>query len=72
MEQGYKYSELTSRIIAAAMKVHNVLGNGFQELIYHRALEIEFRSRGILAKSEMEMPIYYEGTDWNKENRFLC
>lgn len=38
----YKYSEETSKIIGSAMKVHSALGNGFQEVIYQRALEIEF------------------------------
>jgi hypothetical protein len=37
-----KHEDLTRRIIAAAMKVHSTLGNGFQEVIYQRALEIEF------------------------------
>ena len=37
-----KHEDLTRRIIAAAMKVHSTLGNGFQEIIYQRAREIEF------------------------------
>lgn len=43
INEQYKYSELTSRIIGCAMTVHKTLGNGFQELIYQRALEIEMR-----------------------------
>lgn len=42
------------------MKVHNTLGNGFQEVIYQRALEIEFKKNDIYYKREMEMPIIYE------------
>jgi GxxExxY protein len=57
----YKYSELTSRIIGSAMEVHKALGNGFQELIYQRALNIEFRNSNISAVREVEMPIYYKG-----------
>lgn len=38
-----KYKELTESIIGCAMRVHGVLGNGFQEVIYQRALEIEMR-----------------------------
>lgn len=57
----YKHSELTSKIIGCAMKVHKVLGNGFQEVIYQRALEIEFRSINLAYNREFEMPIYYEG-----------
>lgn len=53
-------SELTGRIIGCAMKVHAALGNGFQEVIYQRSLEIEFRDDGILFSREHEMPIYYK------------
>lgn len=45
------------------MKVHNILGNGFQEVIYQRALAIEFGKLGLDFKREMEMPIYYESID---------
>lgn len=53
------YEELTKRIIGCAMKVHNALGNGFQEVIYQRAIEIEMRLDGLSFAREMEMPIYY-------------
>ena len=55
----YKYSELTSKIIGCAMTVHSTMGSGFQEVIYQRALEIEFRLAGISFDREFEMPIYY-------------
>ena len=45
------------------MKVHSTLGNGFQEVIYQRALAIEMRKQGLGFKREMEMPIYYENID---------
>ena len=57
----YKYSELTAKIIGSAMEVHKALGNGFQELIYQRALNIEFRKSNISAVREVEMPIHYKG-----------
>lgn len=41
------------------MKVHNNLGNGFQEVIYQRALAIEFRIAGINYEREKEMSIFY-------------
>jgi GxxExxY protein len=41
IDEKYMHSELTSKIIGCAMKVHSSLGNGFQEVIYQRALEIE-------------------------------
>ena len=57
---GRKYSELTGKIIGCAMEVHKVLGNGFQEVIYQRALEIEMGSQLIDFKREYEMPIFYK------------
>ncbi|MDX9847675.1 MAG: GxxExxY protein [Tenuifilaceae bacterium] len=56
----YKYSELTSKIIGCAMTVHSELGNGFQEVIYQRALEIEMTDQGIVFSREYEMPVYYK------------
>jgi GxxExxY protein len=60
IKQQYKFSDRTSRIIGCAMKVHSVLGNGFQELIYHRALQIELVDEKIEFDSEFVMPIYYK------------
>ena len=53
--------ELTRRIIAAAMKVHSTLGNGFQEVIYHRAMEIEMPFHELTFEREKEMEIFYRG-----------
>ena len=55
--------ELTYQIIGCAMKVHSFLGNGFQEVIYQRALEIEFRKANIIFARELEMHIIYDGQD---------
>lgn len=55
-----KHGELTRKIIGCAMKVHSTLGNGFQEVIYQRALAIEFEEHGLSFAREMDMPIYYE------------
>jgi GxxExxY protein len=60
IKQEYKYSDLTAKIIGCAMKVHSALGNGFQEVIYQRALEIEMRDEGIGFSREYEMPVYYK------------
>jgi len=56
----YKYSDITEKILRAAMNVHGVLGNGFQEVIYQRALEIEFRLLGINFSREVNMPVFYK------------
>ena len=60
INEAYKYSELTSKIIGCAMKVHSTLGNGFQEVIYQRALAIELNEAGIENTREHEMPIFYK------------
>ena len=58
----YKYSDLTAKIIGCAMTVHKALGNGFQEVIYQRALQIEMALAGLSCNREFEMPIYYRET----------
>ena len=54
------FNDCTSLIIGCAMRVHATLGNGFQEVIYQRALEIEMSLTGLSFTREMEMPIYYK------------
>ena len=54
------YSEITGDIIGAAMEVHRILGAGFQEYIYHRALEKELTNKKLKIQSEFEMPVYYK------------
>ncbi len=61
INEQYKYSELTSKIIGCAMKVHSAMGNGFQEVIYQRAMVIEMSDEGIGFSREHEMPVYYKG-----------
>jgi GxxExxY protein len=58
-----KYEDLTHKIIGCAMKVHSTLGNGFQEVIYQRALAIEMEKQGLGFVREMEMSIFYDGID---------
>lgn len=61
IKEEYKYSELTGKIIGCAMRVHSALGNGFQEVIYQRALAIELTDNGLSFSREHEMPVYYKG-----------
>ena len=56
-----KHEDLTGKIIGCAMKVHSSLGNGFQELIYQRALAIELVEAGLNFTREHEMQILYKG-----------
>lgn len=58
-----KHDELTHTIIGCAMIVHRTLGNGFQEVIYQRALAIEMEKERLGFEREMGMTIFYEGID---------
>jgi len=55
------YKDVTHKIIGCAMKVHNTLGNGFQEVIYQRCLAIELEKADNTFEREMEQTIFYEG-----------
>lgn len=61
MAQDMKYGDITKKVIGCAMKVHATLGNGFQEVIYQRALAIELTQAGLEFSREHEMEISYEG-----------
>jgi GxxExxY protein len=60
VSEKYQYADITEKIIGCAMKVHRTLGNGFQEVIYQRALAIELENQGLEFVREREMPIFYE------------
>jgi len=60
VKTGYKYSDLTGKIIGCAMEVHKILGNGFQEVIYQRALEKEMDMHSMVFQREFEMPFIYK------------
>ena len=45
------------------MEVHRVLGNGFQEVVYQRALALEMTAKALEFSREHEMPVYYKGTE---------
>ena len=47
INEQYKYSDITAKILKSAFEVHKILGNGFQEVIYQRALEEEFKLQEI-------------------------
>lgn len=56
----YKYSDITAKILACCFEVHKILGNGFQEVIYQRALAKEMNLQGLCFAREFEMPIFYK------------
>ena len=57
------YEDLTKKIIGCAFEVHKRLGNGFQEVIYQRALQVELNFIGLSFEREMEMPIFYRDAE---------
>jgi GxxExxY protein len=57
----YPLSDLTGKIIGCAMEVHRVLGSGFQEVIYQRALARELHLQDLAFVREHEMEITYKG-----------
>ncbi|WP_198037742.1 GxxExxY protein [Mariniflexile maritimum] len=56
-----EHDKVTHNIIGSAMEVHRTLGNGFQEVVYQRALSIEMNLRNIEHQREFEMPLSYKG-----------
>ena len=61
INEKYPLSDLTGKIIKCAIEVHKHLGNGFQEVIYQRALAIELTIQNIAFEREFEMPLFYKG-----------
>jgi GxxExxY protein len=52
---------LTESIIGSAFEVANVLGAGFREKVYERALVRELALRGVSAKTQVSFPVCYKG-----------
>ncbi len=55
-----KHKHTTEKVIGASFQVHSFLGNGFQEVIYQRALAYEMGRAGLSFAREIEQPIYYK------------
>ncbi len=60
MEGSLKYKDITEKIIGASFEVHKFLGNGFQEVIYQRALAYEMSRAGLEFSREIEQDIFYK------------
>src|SRR4028118_1632495 len=63
MEVNYKFEKITYDIIGCAMEVHKCLANGFQEVIYQRALALELDRFNLNHGREVELPLFYKGTE---------
>ncbi len=61
MDYNIDINSLTHKIIGCAMEVHKALENGFQEVIYQRALAIELTEQGLSYEREKEMSLFYKG-----------
>ncbi|MBI5657811.1 MAG: GxxExxY protein [Geobacter sp.] len=55
--------EITSRIIGAIYEVHSILGPGFLETVYQKALVKELRLRGVVLEEQKELRVLYKGED---------
>lgn len=64
MSNDLKHGDITEKIIGASMEVHSFLGNGFQEVIYQRALVHEFEKAGLSFQREIEQQIYYKDLEY--------
>ena len=60
MAEELLYSALTEKVIGAAFEVHTFLGNGFQEVIYQRALAYEMHKQGLEFAREIDQEIFYK------------
>ncbi len=54
------YSDLTYKVIGAAMEVHKNLGAGFLESVYEEALAYEFELQNILYERQKNITVYYK------------
>ena len=55
-----KHGDITEKILKSAFEVRSFLGNGFQEVIYQRALSLEMNSLNLEFARELEIPIFYK------------
>ena len=60
-EKDYSLQAVTQHLIGAAFEVHNVLGYGFLEKVYQRALQVELISRDIAVELEPKIQVQFKG-----------
>ena len=58
-----RFNKLTETVIGCAMRVHTLMGTGFQEVIYQRSLAVELGQAKLAFSRELEMPVYYKGVE---------
>jgi len=60
-KHGFKYSEITDKIIKVFFEVYNELGHGFLESVYERSLEIALDSLGLKVCRQIQIPVWFRG-----------
>ena len=55
-----EHGEITEQIIGAAFEVYSILGYGFLERVYQRAMQVELRARGLKAEIEEKIKVWYK------------
>lgn len=61
MTEDYIYKDLTYKIIGCLYEVHKELGNVHKEIIYHKAVAVEFKNRNIPFREEKSIEVKYKG-----------
>ena len=57
------YKELSYEIMTAVFEVHNILGSGFLEKVYERALLQELTLRGLRVETQKQIRVFYKDMD---------
>lgn len=57
----YSFQSVTQQLLGAAFEVHNVLGYGFLERVYQRAMQVELEARGIKVELEPKIKVQFKG-----------
>jgi GxxExxY protein len=60
IKEQYIHSEITSEILNIAFEVHRIIGPGFPECVYQRAMLVECNLRNVETDSEIALPIFYK------------
>jgi len=60
-EKDFSLQPVTQNLIGAAFEVHNILGFGFLEKVYQRALQVELQSRGVKVELEPKIQVQFKG-----------
>jgi GxxExxY protein len=60
-EKDFSLQPVTQQLIGAAFEVHNILGFGFLEKVYQRAMQVELQAHGIKVELEPKIQVQFKG-----------